>query len=52
MLLDLKYLYNFILYKNYVKFYFNIMETFETKEAEKSKLFLEVNFDYKYLSRT
>ena len=28
------------------------METFETKEAEKSKLFLEVNFDYKYLSRS
>ena len=28
------------------------METFETKEATKSKLFLKVNFDYKYLSRT
>lgn len=28
------------------------METFETKEAKQSKLFLEVNFDYKYLSRT
>ncbi|MDR7212394.1 hypothetical protein [Flavobacterium piscis] len=28
------------------------MEIFETKEAKHSKLFLEVNFDYKYLSRT
>lgn len=28
------------------------METFETKEAKHSKLFLEINFDYKYLSRT
>ncbi|WDF59050.1 hypothetical protein PQ462_20315 [Flavobacterium sp. KACC 22758] len=28
------------------------METFKTKEPKKSKLFLQVNFDYKYLSRT
>ena len=28
------------------------METFKTKESEESKLFLQVNFDYKYLSRT
>lgn len=28
------------------------METFKTKEAAKSKLFLEVNYNYKYLSRT
>lgn len=27
-------------------------ETFETKEPKKSKLFLQVNFDYNYLSRT
>ncbi|TDW47196.1 hypothetical protein EV144_105214 [Flavobacterium sp. 270] len=28
------------------------METFITREAQESKLFLQVNFDYKYLSRT
>lgn len=28
------------------------METFNTKKADDSKLFLQVNFDYKYLSRT
>jgi hypothetical protein len=28
------------------------MEIFETKDAAHSKIFLEVNFDYKYLSRT
>jgi hypothetical protein len=28
------------------------METFKTKKADESKLFLQVNFDYKYLSRT
>lgn len=28
------------------------METFKTKQAEESKLFLQINFDHKYVSRS